>query len=344
MTINRTQLAELEALLHDRVTTDLDERRIYSHDVGTLPRLVRPLIGAAIADAVVQPRTEAEIVEVIRWAHRHRVPLTPRAKATSGYGGCIPARGGVVVDLSRYRGVVAVDPGAQTVTVRAATVWRDLERELARSGLGLRLYPSSAPSSTVGGWLAQGGVGYGSFQYGPFRENVVSARVVTPDGEVRTFEGPDLDLVSDAEGTTGIILEVTLRVRPVAEERVAAVAFPSAQALAGALRALAAEALPLWSVSFINPKMAKLRRELPPRLEHGHPVPEARPELPDGYVVTLVGPAAGWDEIEGRLASIIEAHKGARLPAESVELCLPEVLGGHARDLPVVAAALGGEP
>ncbi len=316
MTINRTQLAELEALLHDRVTTDLDERRIYSHDVGTLPRLVRPLLGAALADAVVQPRTEAEVIEVVRWAARNRVPLTPRAKATSGYGGCIPARGGVVVDLSRYRGIVAIDPQAQTVTVRAATVWRDLEGELAKSGLALRLYPSSAPSSTVGGWLAQGGVGYGSFQYGTFRENVVSARVVMPGGEVRAFEGPDLDLVSDAEGITGIILEVTLRVRPAAEERVAAAAFPSAKALAAALRALAAEALPLWSVSFVNPRMVELRRQLPPRLEHGHPVPEPRPELPAGYVVTLVGPAADWDQIEGRLASIIEAREGTRLPAE----------------------------
>ena len=69
--------------------------------------------------------------------------------------------------------------------MQPAVVWGDLEKELDKQGLALRTYPSSAPSSTVGGWLAQGGVGYGCYEYGAFRENVVSARVVLPSGEVR---------------------------------------------------------------------------------------------------------------------------------------------------------------
>ena len=78
----------------------------------------------------------------------------------------------------------------------------------------LRLYPTSYPSSTVGGWLAQGGAGIGSFEAGWFRENVLSARVVLPDGDIRAFAGSDLDLVADAEGTTGFISEVTIAFNP----------------------------------------------------------------------------------------------------------------------------------
>ncbi len=75
------------------------------------------------------------------------------------------------------------------------------------------MYPSSYPSSSVGGWLAQGGSGFGSFEYGTFKENVISARVALPTGEVKEFSGTELmHLVADAEGITGIITEVEFRV------------------------------------------------------------------------------------------------------------------------------------
>ena len=48
-------------------------------------------------------------------------------------------------------------------------VWEKLDKVLARKDLALRLYPTSAPGSTVGGWLAQGGSGIGSYQYGWFK-------------------------------------------------------------------------------------------------------------------------------------------------------------------------------
>ena len=68
-------------------------------------------------------------------------------------------------------------------------------------GLELRLYPTSAPASTVGGWLAQGGAGIGSHAYGWFSENVHGARVVTATGEIHHVSGGDLAAIADAEGT-----------------------------------------------------------------------------------------------------------------------------------------------
>jgi FAD/FMN-containing dehydrogenase len=113
----------------------------------------------------------------------------------------IPTQGGLVVDFAWMNQILEIDEEHMTVTVQPGVVWEKLDKELNKQGQALRTYPSSAPSSTVGGWLAQGGVGFGACEYGTFRENVVSCRAVLPSGEVRQFSGEDLDLISDAEGS-----------------------------------------------------------------------------------------------------------------------------------------------
>lgn len=243
---------ELQRIFGPRVTFDRRERTFYSHDVGSLPNLVKPLVGNTLPAAVVQPLTEEEVIRLAVLAQTHNLPLTPRGKSTSGYGGVMPVRGGVVVDLVWMNRVLAVDAEALTVTVQPGVVWEKLEKELNKQGLALCTYPSSAPSSTVGGWLAQGGMGYGAYEYGPFRQNVVSARVVLPDGTVREFSGEGLDLISDAEGITGLITAVTLKVRSAEPEVMWGARFDTAEGLARSLQAIREAGLPLWSVNFIR--------------------------------------------------------------------------------------------
>ncbi len=151
------QTAWLEATFGDRVTTRRVERKLYSHDVGDMPSLIKPLIGTPFADAVVQPVSEDEIVALVKWANQERIPLVPRGKATSGYGGVLPVKGGVVVDFFRFSKVLHVDAEALTATLQPGIVWEQADRELKKQGLTLRTYPSSYPSATAGGWLAQGG-------------------------------------------------------------------------------------------------------------------------------------------------------------------------------------------
>ena len=196
---------------------DKTERKLYGHDIAALPSLIKPLLGNTTPDAVVQPETEKELVGLVRWARENNIPLTPRGKASSGYGGVLPVKQGVVVDFYRMNKIIRIDPQALTASVESGVVWEKLDQELERHGLTLRLYPSSYPSSTVGGWLAQGGAGIGSYEAGWFRDNVVSARVVLPDGEIMDLKGEDLDFVSEVEGITGLISEVTIRVQPLEE-------------------------------------------------------------------------------------------------------------------------------
>jgi FAD/FMN-containing dehydrogenase len=137
------------------------------------------------------------------------------------------------------------------VTVEPGISWRKLDQALAAKGLTLRLYPSSYPSSTVGGWLAQGGAGFGSWRYGWFVENVISARAVLGDGRIREFSGRELALLSEAKGITGLISQITLMVRPAQGERVSLAAFDSAMAMGRFISSLAG--LELWSISFVTP-------------------------------------------------------------------------------------------
>ena len=285
-TISPQQRSHLQNAFEKRVSFDLTERRLYGHDVAAIPSLLRPVIGDTTPDAVVQPETREELVELVRWASRNRLPLTPRGKASSGYGGAVPVKKGIVVDMRRMDRVLQVDVAAQTVTVQSGMIWEKLDRELAKHGLTLRLYPSSYPGSTVGGWLAQGGSGIGSFEMGWFKDNVISARVVLPDGSVSEFSGNDLDLISDAEGTTGILSDVTIRVKPLDDLDVLAVGFPDALSLQKFANAVIDEHLPIWSFLFINPRMADMRNTAPVMEHHDHSA-EKKVALPHKYVATL---------------------------------------------------------
>jgi Fe-S oxidoreductase/FAD/FMN-containing dehydrogenase len=310
------QLAEM---FGPRVAFDRLERMFYSHDVGSLPSLVKPLVGSTMPAGVVQPLTEEQVIQLAALARTHSVPLVPRGKSTSGYGGVMPIQGGLVIDFAWMNEILAIDAEAQTVTVQPGMVWEKLDKELNKHGLALRVYPSSAPSSTVGGWLAQGGVGFGAYEYGAFRENVVACRVVLPSGEVREFSGDDLDLVSDAEGITGLITEVTIRVRPHEPEALWGACFDTAADLARALKEIREHNLPLWSVSFINPTMADIRNNLPPHMEHGHAVEEHRPMTPVGYVVVFVAPESRRAAVEAELPGIVHSAGGQPADLEVVE-------------------------
>jgi FAD/FMN-containing dehydrogenase len=228
--MNKEQRLYLRQKFGSRVSFYRLERKLYGHDIAAIPGLIKPFVGNTIPDAVVQPETEQELIDLVVWANEQKIPLTPRGKASSGYGGVLPLKKGVVLDFYLMKKVLSIDPDNMTVTTEAGVVWEKLDKELAKQGLTLRLYPSSYPSSTVGGWLAQGGAGIGSYEFGWFSDNLVSARVILPDGEVREFSGSDMELISGAEGITGLISQVTLKIKPLEEMEVLAIGCPHASA------------------------------------------------------------------------------------------------------------------
>ena len=149
--LNARQKEYLQGIFGGRVNFNLVERKLYSHDIGVIPSLMAPLFGGKTALAVVQPEKEEEIATLVKWARANMLSLIPRGKATSGYGGVIPINDAVVVDLYRLNKVIGINKETMTAEVQGGITWEALDRELKKKGCGLRLYPTSYPSSTAAG-------------------------------------------------------------------------------------------------------------------------------------------------------------------------------------------------
>ncbi|MCL2339718.1 MAG: FAD-binding oxidoreductase [Actinomycetia bacterium] len=311
----------------DRYRDDRRERRVYSSDIGVMPSLIQPFVKAGIAGGVARPANESELAQLLQLAWREHLAVVPRAGATSGYGGVLPRRGALVIDLNSLDQLLHVDLDALTVRCQAGAIWEKLDRQLAQHGLELAMHPSSYPSSSVAGWLAQGGNGFGSYEFGSFKDIVVAARVLGIDGIAQEFQGAELlDKIADAEGTTGIITEVTFRVRRREAAALRLVALPTAAALGQALLAIQAAKLPLWSLTFLNPAAIALKNYLPPA-HHAHDYQlaemaaeqQAAAALPREYLVMIVFPERRSPEVDAPLNEIIQEAGGHLLPAKAAE-------------------------
>jgi Fe-S oxidoreductase/FAD/FMN-containing dehydrogenase len=208
-------------------------------------------------------------------------------------------------------GILDIEEGR--VTVQPGISWKALDRELKKQGYTLRLYPSSYPSSTVGGWLAQGGAGYGSWEYGMFSDNVLSARAVLGNGEVKTFSAEELPLLSDAEGTTGIITEVTLYIQEHVPVSVKLIGFEDACTLQSFIKEV--RDLPIWSLSFANPDMVRLSNRTPLRTHHGQPA-EERVVFPEQFLLMLAYRETDAWQVEDGLSQLAQEHEAEILPQE----------------------------
>jgi Fe-S oxidoreductase/FAD/FMN-containing dehydrogenase len=305
-------LASLKSIDGLRINLSERERHLYENDVGELPSMPKLIVGRTVPSAIVQPRTEAEVAAVVEWAAANRVQVVPRAAATSGYGGVVPPDGAVVVELIHLDKLVSVDAERMTATVEPGIVWKQLILQLALRGLAPRMMPTSAPGATVGGWLAQGGGGFGSYQYGWFEQNVESASVINPDGSRRLLAGRDLALVGGAMGTTGIITNVTIRLRKHEADRVFAIEALTISKVQEIILQAQRQGLPLWQVGFMNPTAARLKNMVPPKTHNGEPHP--RPMLPESYIMMLACPESRGAEVEPRLKAIVAAAGASWLP------------------------------
>jgi FAD/FMN-containing dehydrogenase/ferredoxin len=190
------------------------EREIYSLDQAEVPRELRSIFVASLPRMIVQPRSEEDILRVLAYARERGLPVVPRGAASSAYGGAVPAKGGIVLDLSLMRTILAFDQDSRVVVVEAGVRWTDLEEFLGRNGCALMSHPTSW-FSTVAGWLSTGGYGLYSLRFGPFHSQVEWIRVVDFQG-ARTVRREDHEFMHyvHTEGQMGVVSQVALRVRP----------------------------------------------------------------------------------------------------------------------------------
>jgi FAD/FMN-containing dehydrogenase len=170
-----------------------------------------------VADAIVYPKNEADVVRVLAACHALNIPVTPRGTGTGNYGQAMPLSGGVVLDLSGLDKVLDVKPGR--FIAEAGCVIAQIDQETRRvSQQEQRLMPSTYATATIGGFIAGGSGGIGSIAWGGLRDwgNIIRVKVVTMERSPRVLNltGEDLQKVSHAYGTNGIITEVEMPLGP----------------------------------------------------------------------------------------------------------------------------------
>src|SRR5213082_1041029 len=206
-------IEELRDIVGDEnVLSEPDELLVYECD--GLPQHKHP------PRAVVFPNSTEETAEVLALLHDEGISFAPRGAGTGLSGGALAINRGVVIELARMRKILRVDPENRLAVVQAGLVNAHLSRAVAPFGLYYVPDPSSQPSCTIGGNLAENAGGIHCLKYGTTTDHIVGARVVLSDGSIVDLGNatPGYDLLGvfvGSEGTFGIATEATVKLSPI---------------------------------------------------------------------------------------------------------------------------------
>lgn len=182
----------------------------------------------------VLPRTEEEVIRILRVCHTLHVPVVARGAGTGLSGGALPHAEGVLLSLARLRQILETDPLSRTARVQPGVRNLSISEAAAAYGLYYAPDPSSQVACTIGGNIAENSGGVHCLKYGLTLHNVLQLRVITMAGEVLQMGSDSLDapgydllaLMTGSEGMLGVVTEVTVRLIPRPEQaRVVMAAF-----------------------------------------------------------------------------------------------------------------------
>jgi FAD/FMN-containing dehydrogenase len=164
---------------------------------------------------IARCRGTADVVEAVRFAREHDLLVAVRAGG-HGVGGHAVCDGGMMIDLSAMKGI-RVDPMARTARAEAGVLWGELDRETQLHGLAT--VGGIVTHTGIAGLTLGGGIGWLMRRYGATVDNLLSANLVTADGEVVTAsEGHNADLfwgIRGGGGNFGIVTSFKYRLHPV---------------------------------------------------------------------------------------------------------------------------------
>src|SRR6266478_6163593 len=201
-----------EIVGEENVLSEPDELLVYECD--GLPQHKHP------PRAVVFPNSTEETSEILEVLSDEGVSFAPRGAGTGLSGGALAINRGVVIELARMRRILRVDPENRIAVVQTGLVNAHLSRAVAPYGLYYVPDPSSQPSCTIGGNIAENAGGIHCLKYGTTTDHVIGARVVLSDGAIVHLVGGAVgyDLLGTfvgSEGTFGIATEATVKLSPI---------------------------------------------------------------------------------------------------------------------------------
>ncbi|KAI0260645.1 FAD-linked oxidase-like protein [Gloeopeniophorella convolvens] len=252
------------------------------------------------------------------------MPITPYSGGTSLEGHFSGWKeGGICVDLSDMNKFLLFHAEDSDLVCQPGVGWMEINETLKEQGIPLFFPLDPGPTATIGGMLSTGCSGTNAVRYGTAKaEWFLNATVVLPSGEViktrrrsrKSSAGFDTTkLFIGAEGTLGIVTEVTIRLAPVIPTTVATVRFPNVRKATEAVieilnTGIGIQCIELVDAAFMRATMAA-----------GNPARQY--EIADHLFFKLQGPTPGaLKEAVEVVQTVVAKHGGDNFaPAQTEE-------------------------
>jgi D-lactate dehydrogenase (cytochrome) len=247
-----TVIAALAARFGNRLVTSQAVREQHGHTTTWIEN--QP------PDAVVFPQTTEDVQDVVRLCATHRVPVIAFGTGTSLEGQVNAPRGGVCLDFRDMNRVLAVHAEDLDCVIEPGITRKQLNEHLRDQGVFFPIDPGA--DASLGGMAATRCSGTNAVRYGTMKDNVLALKVVLANGEVMTTArrakkssaGYDLTrLMVGAEGTLGIITELTLRLSGIPEAVSSGICpFPSVEAACNAAILAIQSGIPVARIELLD--------------------------------------------------------------------------------------------
>jgi D-lactate dehydrogenase (cytochrome) len=245
-------VAELEAVFGNLIVTSLAVRQQHANTT--------TWIAGEPPDAVVFPQSTDDVQRIVRTCARLQVPIIPFGAGTSFEGSVNAPFGGVCIDFKDMNRLLKVHSEDFDCVVEPGITRKQLNDHLRDQGLFFPVDPGA--DASLGGMASTRASGTTAVRYGTMKDNVLALKVVLPNGELmstsrrasKSSAGYDLTrLIVGAEGTLGVITELTLKLRGIPEAISAGVCrFPSIQACCDAAIMAIQSGIPVARVELLD--------------------------------------------------------------------------------------------
>jgi len=257
--LSQKNVKDLESMVgSERISKGESNLELHAKDQSQHP--------ASRPEAVIWPTNNLEVSEILRYANERLIPVTGWGSGTSLEGNPIPVCGGLVLDFSQMARILEIRETDFQADVEPGVIYQDLNEKLRHKGLFFP--PDPGARATIGGMIANNASGIRTVRYGSTRANVLRLTVVSANGEIlemgsrssKTSSGYDLiNLFVGSEGTLGIVVEATVRLRGVQEKLSAViVTFPSIETAAKAVFEIMRSGLDPASLELLAPECVAL--------------------------------------------------------------------------------------
>jgi D-lactate dehydrogenase (cytochrome) len=295
-----TLTSELQKLYGNRVVTSAAVREQHGHSLTWIEN--QP------PDIVVYPETTDEVSAIVKLCSEHQVPVVPYGTGTSLEGHINAPYGGVSVDTSLMKRVVAVHDEDLDCVVEPGVTRNELNEYLRDRGLFFPIDPGA--DASLGGMVATRASGTNAVRYGTMKDNVLSLTVVTPNGDIvktgsrakKSSAGYDLTrLFVGSEGTLGIVTEIVLKLHGIPEAISAGICpFPTVKAACDAVILTIQTGIPVARIELLDETFVKASNQ------------HSKLNLPESPMLLLEfhGTEAGVQEQAERFGEIATEYGG----------------------------------